>query len=578
MTMEGVSEPVSAAPALSIGQCSIAGRKEPNEDSYGVLIPDPPLLATKGIAMAIADGMSGSIAGKEASESCVKGYLTDYYATPESWTVKTSVHRVLSALNRWLYGQGLSERSAARGLVTTFSGLILKSTTAHVFHVGDSRIYQLRGGTLEPLTQDHRVRAPGDKTYLGRAIGIGLNVEIDYRTVLVEPGDVFLFTTDGVHEYLSDRDLFGLADTLGQDLDSAAHAIVHAALDAGSPDNLTCQIVRVDRLMPEDEDTYYQKLQELPFPPPLSEGMSIDGYRIVRELHASKRSQVYLAVDEPSGTRVVLKTPSVNYEDDPAYLELFTREEWVGKRINSPHVLKVREHTRPRRFLYYPTEYVEGPTLRQWIHDHPAPPLDQVRDIIGQIAAGLRAFHRKEMIHQDLKPENIVIDLDGTVKIIDFGATRIAGLEEVASPVGDTGPLGTIGYSAPEAVLGHRSTERSDIFALGVIAYEMLSGTLPYGEGFSSPRQIKKLDYVPLTRHLPDIPPWVDGAIERSVHKDPARRYQALSEFTTDLSRPNPAYVTPNARPLIDRDPAAFWRGVSLILMITILLGLWFRT
>lgn len=171
-----------------------------------------------------------------------------------------------------------------------------------------------------------------------------------------------------------------------------------------------------------------------------------------------------------------------------------------------------------------------------------------------------------------MKPENIVIDQDGTAKIIDFGATRIAGLEEITSPVGETGPMGTVGYSAPETVLGQRATERSDIFALGVLAYEMLSGALPYGDGFSSGKQVEKLIYISLSRRLPEVAPWIDGAIERAVHKNPASRYEALSEFTTDLSRPNPAFVSPKSRPLIDRNPVAFWRGVSFILMLVILI------
>src|SRR4030065_761624 len=99
-------------------------------------------------------------------------------------------------------------------------------------------------------------------------------------------------------------------------------------------------------------------------------------------------------------------------------------EEGAGRRINSPHVLRVLEPTRRRQFLYYVTEYVEGQTLRQWMNDYPLAALPDVRNIVEQLARGLRAFQRMEMIHQDLKPENILIDKHGTVKIIDFGSTR----------------------------------------------------------------------------------------------------------------------------------------------------------
>ncbi|MHA1598268.1 MAG: protein kinase domain-containing protein [Alphaproteobacteria bacterium] len=552
--------------ALTIGQHSIAGRKTGNEDSYGVLMPGEPALGTKGVAMVIADGMSGAEAGKEASESCVKAFMIDYYSTSESLTVKTAGGQILAALNRWLYGQGQSVYGTEKGLVSTLSALVLKSATAHIFHVGDARISRFRDGALEPLTEDHRVIVSADKSFLSRAVGIDLKLDVDYRAVPVEVGDTFVFTTDGVHEFLRDADMAELLLDLNDNADATAAAIVSAAYENGSADNLTCQIVRVDALGAEEENEVYRKLRELPFPPPLDEGMVLDGYRVVRELHASKRTQVYLAVDTDTLERVVIKTPSVNYEDDPTYLQLFSREEWIGKRINSPHVMKIREQARPRKFLYYITEYVEGPTLRQWMDDNPNPHIDRVRDIIGQIAVGIRAFHRKEMIHQDLKPENIIIDGDGTVKIIDFGSVKIAGLEDVASPLDNPGLLGTIDYTAPEYLLDEPPSNRADIYSLGIIAYEMLSGHHPYGKGFSARRQIGNCVYTVASKYNPDVPDWIDGALRKAVQCDRARRYETLSEFICDLTRPNPLFVTSTAAPLLQRDPVAFWKGLAFLL------------
>lgn len=561
--------------ALTIGQHSIAGRKAGNEDSYGLLLPDEPLLSTKGVAMVIADGMSGSDAGKEASESCVKAFMTDYYSTSESLTVKTAGGQILAALNRWLYGQGQSVYGSEKGFVSTLSALVLKSATAHIFHAGDSRISRLRDGVLEPLTTDHRVIVSADKTFLSRAVGIDLKLDVDYRAVPVEAGDVFVFTTDGIHEFVRDAEMAALLSDFGENPDGAAAAMVDAAFDNGSPDNLTCQIVRVDALGTEEENDVYRKLQELPFPPPLEEGMVLDGYRVVRELHASKRTQVYLAVDTDKIEKVVIKTPSVNFEDDPTYLQLFSREEWVGRRVNSPHVMRIREQSRRRKFLYYVAEYVEGPTLRQWIDDNPAPEIDRVRDILGQIAVGLRAFHRMEMIHQDLKPENIIIDGDGTVKIIDFGSVKIAGLEEVATPLDQPGLLGTIDYTAPEYLLDQPPSNRADIYSLGVIAYEMLTGRHPYGKGFSASRQIDTCSYTAASRYNPDVPGWIDGALRKAVQCDRSRRYDTLSEFICDLTRPNPLFMTSTAAPLLERNPVAFWRGLSLLLG---LICLWLLT
>jgi serine/threonine protein phosphatase PrpC len=558
------------APTLVVaaGQCSETGAKAVNEDSCGIRIPEEPLLYTKGIGAVIADGASGSEAGREASETCVQGFLADYYATPESWSVKTSVERVLGALNRWLYGQGQREHGTGRGLVTTLSLVIVKSTTAYLFHVGDTRIYRLRGGTLEPLTRDHQVQVAGDRRYLSRAMGVDLRLEIDYRTLTVEPGDLFLLTTDGVHAHVSDTTMAGILADYHADLEAAARAIVAAAVANGSPDNVTCQVLRVERLPTEDDEGFFRRLTELPFPPPLEAGQVLDGYRILRELHASKRTQIYLALDVDSQERVILKTPSVTYEDDPVYIDRFLHEEWAARRIHSPHVLAVVAPRRPRTFLYYVTEHLEGETLRQWMTDHPQPSLAEVRGIVEQIGAGLRAFHHLEMLHQDLKPENLFIDGHGTVKIIDFGSTKIAGVEEIATPLAATGPLGTVNYTAPEYLRGGAGSNRSDIYSLGVIAYELLTGKLPYGDQ-TSLKSSRERPYRPATDHRPDVPAWVDGALRKAVQREPHKRYEALSELVYDLSHPNAEWVTTDTAPLLQHNPVVFWRGLALILLVT---------
>ena len=551
-------------PVLTIGQHSEAGRKDRNDDSYGVVVPDGALLEIKGVAMAIADGMSSSEAAKAASETCVRSFLEDYYATHQSWTVKTSVGRVLEAVNRWLYGQSQANYMSDRGMVSTFSGVVLKSAVAHLFHAGDSRIYLLRDGAIEQLTRDHRVRVSREQEYLSRAVGIDTRLEIDYKTTPLEPGDILIFTTDGVHDFLRDSQMADMARRSPDDLDGAARQIVEAALANGSPDNLTCQIVRVDDPGHLDEEAHLEKLSALPFPPELAPGQSFEGYKILRELHLSKRTQVYLARDEASGENVVLKTPSINYEDDPAYIEMFTREEWVGQLVASPHVLEVKRPARVRRSLYYVMEHFEGQTLRQWMHDNPKPHLETVRVIVEQIAKGLRAFQRKEIIHRDLKPENILIDPNGTVKIIDFGSARVAGLEEIATRADKPDLVGTLDYTAPEYHLGETPTHRSDIYSLGVIAYELLTGKLPYGRGFASRRDAGKLEYISAAAFNDALPPWIDAALAKAVHKNPTERTEALSALVMDLQRPNPAYST-RSRALLERNPVAFWRSVAFV-------------
>ena len=561
--------------AVAVGQHSIAGRKSRNDDSYGVVVPEAALLETKGIAMAIADGMSSSEAAKAASETCVKSFLSDYYATHASWTVKTSVGRVLTAVNRWLHGQSVTNYLTDRGMVSTFSGMVVKSGAAYVFHAGDSRIYLLRERSLEQLTHDHRVRTSREQEYLSRAVGIAPDLEIDYKMFAVEHGDVFIFTTDGVHDFIRDGVLSEIVRAEMADLNFAARRVVETAFANGSPDNLTCQIVRINDPGRPDEEATLKRLTALPFPPALAPGMVFEGYSILRDLHLSKRTQVHLARDHASGQLVVIKTPSVNFEDDSRYLEMFAREEWIGSLVASPHVVKVIRSDRKRQSLYYVTEFFEGRTLRQWMVDHPKADLETVRVIVEQIAKGLRAFHRKEIIHQDIKPENILIDASNTIKIVDFGSSRVGGLSEVV-PDEAVGPVGTLDYAAPEYHLGEAPTNRSDIYSLGVIVYELLTGQLPYGRGFSNRRDLNKLSYIPATTVNENVPGWIDAALARAVHKSPAQRTEALSALVEDLRRPNADYQTPRSQPLLERNPVAFWRSCAIALGI-LSLGLLYR-
>ena len=442
---------------ISVGQHSDKGRKETNQDFHGVLVPNEPLLSLKGIAIVLADGISSSNVSRIAAESAVKGFLTDYYCTSESWSVRTSAQRVLEATNSWLHSQTRRSQYSYerdRGYVCTLSAIVIKSTTAHLFHVGDSRIYRVSGNSLEQLTNDHRVIISSEQSYLGRALGVNPQIEIDYTMFGVEQGDTFVLVTDGIYEHVGDRQIARAIKDSADDLDKAAKAVVEMAYEAGSKDNLTVQIIRVDELPESAASEVFGQPSELPLPPLLEARAVFDGYKIVRELHGSSRSHIYLAVDIETDAVVTIKIPSIDLRDDPDYLKRFMMEEWVARRIDSPHVLKPSLPSRKRNFLYVVTEYIDGQTLTQWMIDNPKPALETVRGIVEQIAKGLRAFHRKEMLHQDIRPDNIMIDATGTVKIIDFGSTKITGVVEAAPSGNRNDILGTAQYTAPEYFLG----------------------------------------------------------------------------------------------------------------------------
>ena len=562
---------------FNFGQYSDRGRKEVNQDFHGISTPDETQLGTKGLALAIADGISTSNLSHIASATAVNSFFSDYYCTSDAWSVKKSGQQVLAATNSWLHSltrQSQFRFDKDRGYVCTFSALVIKSATAHIFHVGDSRVYRLRHKQLEQLTEDHRQQLSRHESVLSRALGIDQFVEMDYRAASVEAGDMFILCTDGVYEHLSLDEWLAIIDQHGQSLDTAAQMLAQRAFDNGSDDNLTVQLLRIDQLADQTAPQVYQQLTELPFAPALDARSIIDGYQITRELKITSRSHVYLASDMQTGEKVVLKFPSIDQRDDPIYLERFLLEEWIARRLNSAHILKPCSITRPRNYVYVAMEYIEGQSLAQWLVDNPSPSLETVRELVEQIAKGLQAFHRMEMLHQDLRPENILIDPTGTVKIIDFGSTRVAGLAEIDSPLQRSHLVGTALYSAPEYFLGEAGLPQSDQFSLAVITYHLLSGRYPYGTQVAQAKTRaaqKRLNYQSVLDDEREIPAWIDHVLRKALHPNPYKRYAELSEFVYDLRQPNQVFIAQHKPPLIERNPVGFWQGVSLILLLIVI-------
>ncbi|TCS41048.1 bifunctional protein-serine/threonine kinase/phosphatase [Reinekea marinisedimentorum] len=568
--------------SISTGAYSDKGRKKINQDFNALRQPKEPLRTEKGFAVALADGISTSSVSDQASKAAVNGFLEDYFSTPETWSVKKSAQCVLSAINSWLYSQ--NQRTPYRynpdtGYVCTFSALVVKSSTAYIFHTGDNRIYRLNNNRLEALTREHRVAAPEGKHYLKHALGIDARLSFDYQSLKLEAGDTFLLVTDGIFESVTDEAMAGICREYAEDLNVAAQQIAEQAYLNGSEDNLTVQIVRIDDLPLKSAGETLQAYARLPFVPALQPGSCVDGLRMIRPLHVSGRSHVYLAKDEARDQPLVFKIPASEIHESDAALERFLLEEWIAKKINNTHVLRPYLSHRKRHYFYSLSEYVEGQTLAEWMQDNPKPSLAQVRNIIEQIAKGLQAFHRLEMIHQDLRPENILIDNEGTVKIIDFGSTWVAGLEELSLPVSREEVLGTVQYAAPEYFLGEYGTAQSDMFSLAVMTYQMLAGRLPYGNAVAKSKTRaaqRKLKYKSVLHEHSDIPVWVDLTLRKALQPDPFKRYDEITEFIADLRKPNPKFIHETRPPLLERNPVLFWQLVSgtLLMAVVYLAGL----
>ncbi|QSX32365.1 bifunctional protein-serine/threonine kinase/phosphatase [Shewanella avicenniae] len=576
--------PMASGLTLWAGQCSSAGVKPQNDDAVGISVPQNDLLHSKGVAAVICDGVSAAEAGQQAARAAVSSFLSDYYSTPQSWSVQTASQRVLAAINQWLLGLGRDFRDASRGYVCTFSAAIIKSCSLHLMHVGDGRVYLWRQGELRQLTRDHACSkgSAGEGTFLTRALGLEPKLEIDYSSLALQEGDAVLLMTDGIHGYLSHNAMVEhLVNHPVQDDEDCEHlcrSLVELALAAGSDDNLSCQYLKVASLPSMDKNDLYLRLSSKPFPPPMSLGQSLDGYRVRKVLHESERSQVYL-VQNPQGQLAVMKTPSVNYIDDAAYIERFMQESWIGSRIRHQNVVALVDHDQPKSALYYLTEYLNGQPLDNWLAGKKCDP-DTTLHLVSQMEAGLRALHRREMVHRDLKPGNVMVCQDKRVKLLDFGSCYVRGLAEISTPIERDHILGTADYSAPELLLGHTGNLQSDLFSLAVITFEMLTGKLPFYGKLAECRTAKDfaaLKYQPISDLAPEVPSWMDAAVRRALSINPADRYADTHEFFTALSTPARVAVSGQFVPLLQREPLKFFKvvcGIQSLVIIALLLAL----
>lgn len=560
---------------VRFGGYSTKGKKALNQDAFAASHPSGTERQYKGAAAAIADGVSSCEDSHIASQTAVTGFIEDYLSTPPSWSVGHSASRVLTGLNRWLYHENQSRMGHRESMLTTFSAVVVKSSTVFCFHVGDSRIYHLCDGELEQLTSDHVLTTKNDE-YLSRALGADSHLEVDFFKCVLNQHDRLLLTTDGVHGHLPLARIKQLLGNRSQSVEDIAQHIVDEAYENGSDDNLTALIVEVAQLPLETLDESHKRLTQLPIPPVLKSGNNIDGYEVLSVIFSGTRSHMYLVKDIESSQLFILKAPSENFSEDLVYLDGFIREEWVGLTLDHAHVMKTYRPTRPKRFMYYLGEYIEGVSLRQWMHDNPSPSIDQVRQWTRQIVSGLRAFQRKDMIHQDLKPENIMINNDGQIKILDFGTVLIAGSEEINSPLDKSVPQGSVNYTAPEFLVGDSASFKSDLYSLAVIVYEMLTGALPYKEADAKQAVLANycdLDYIPSTHHRKQTPIWIEACLKKALQPNPVHRYNAFSEFMQDLTVPNRHLEAGILKqPLLEKHPIRFWQGIAALLFIINLL------
>jgi serine/threonine protein phosphatase PrpC len=564
---------------LSVGQFSDAGVKAINQDALAYQTHLGNEQSLKGHMCVMADGISSSQVSQEASQSAVSECINTYYLAPETWATEKAIDYTLKTINGALLKRThLSpfKYDKNKGYVCTLAGIVFKGQYAHLFHLGDTRIHRIGENGFETLTNDHRVWVTQHQSHLSRALGVTEELQPEHQTLRLKKGDIYLISTDGIHEFLTPDEILSTVLKHRASLKMAAHCLGEMALKARSDDNVSVMLISVDDLITQtnDDQGLHNQLGDLPFAPDLKEGDTFEGYRLLTQLHASARSHVFLALDESHQQKVILKLPSTDLRDNPSNIDQFMLEEWIAQRLDSPYLLKPYSKGRPRESIYSVMEYIEGQTLKQWLLDHPHPSVEEVREIIEQVGKGLQAMHRRDLLHQDIKPDNIMISPDGQVKIIDFGSTRVAGLTEADLGAHSSALLGTALYSAPEYFLGDGGTERSDQYALAVLTYHMLSGRFPYGVNVAKARTLslqRRLTYQSVLDQEREIPLWLDETLKRALSINPQKRYIDISEFLYDLRHPNKAYLKKTRPPLLERQPIRVWQSICAVQFLFIL-------
>lgn len=583
---------------IDIGFCSNAGTKKTNEDFCGAMLPEPGREGMGAIA-AVADGVSRGGMGKEAAQTTVVSLLRDYYGTPETWDTTVALDRIISSQNAWLCGVN-RRRQPAMGM-TTLTALVLRGQSYALAHVGDSRAYLLRDGQLQCMTQDHVVNHPDFRHQLVRAVGVEDRVVVDYVQGDLLVGDVFILLTDGVHGVLNDRRLREALDQ-GDSAQAASQALVDAALKAASRDNVTALVVHVRGLLEATLQDENRAAAELPIPPRLKVGDAIDGMTVT-DLVADSGINVLYQVCVPGakdGKRYVLKTLHPARAQDPEERAMLAHEAWLAKRMQSSrladHIVTLHERLpsgKPRGAFYLLYDWHAGETLQQTLERQQRLAVPQVLECARQTLKALGRLHRQGVIHRDIKPANLHQGEDGVLRLLDLGVAlsgrEPAALRELHAGTPSfinpeqwgynnkaglrAGPLGS-------AAAGESADAQSDLFALGVTLYQLLTGRLPYGEVL--PYQVGRYyrDPTAPSRHNPEIPIWLDHVLQKAVARDKRQRFETAEEFLLALERGASRPLTaPAGTPLIARDPTAVWKlalGVSVLLNMLLVFWLLF--
>ncbi len=555
----------------SVGFASKTGPRKQNEDFAGAVFGPELPAPRRDIVAAIADGIGGARGGRVAAETAVRGFLDGFCDLPETMEVQRAAAKIVTALNAWIYSQGRISADVA-GMGCTFTALVLRGRVAHILHVGDTRAYRLTGNRLSCLTTDHvRQEGTSRSNLLYRALGVEEEVRLDYATQPVALHDRFLLCSDGVHGFLTDQAIAELMRDRSAPGDTA-HALVDAALHSGSTDNCTAMVLDVVGVPTAESTDIGAAINLLPVVPVPLGGETIDGFVLKALLSDGRYSRLFGAEDEIEGGEVALKFPKPQIASVATFRAAFIREAWVGARVRNPNVGSFIELPPGRQTcLYTVMPLYQGELLETRLSRRPAIGLEEGRNIAIKLARGVAALHRAGIIHRDIKPDNVILEAGGSLKLIDLGVVRVPGLEDFPP---ENVP-GTLAYMAPEMLAGEPGNDATDIYAVGVTMFRAFTGEYPYGnlDAVSPPRRTTPKE---LSLLRPDLPAWLEAVLARAIAGDPVKRFSDITEFALEMEAGPTRSANQIHRPrtLYERAPLQFWQGVAALLAIALLVSL----
>jgi serine/threonine-protein kinase len=368
---------------------------------------------------------------------------------------------------------------------------------------------------------------------------------VDYFSVKVNQGDYLIQCTDGLYSHLTEREMLDIVSSVPPV--EACRRMIGLAEERKTDDNLSVQVAqieRVERVLYHMGVPYYREVPQSAKSYEIEIGQVLDErFQITEVINRSGMATIFKALDLNTGQTVAIKIPLMQFESDPGFFDRFEREELIGKTLNHPGILRVASVENKSR-PYMVMEYLEGETLRRRLSGGRIDSGEAVGIAI-KICDALDHMHSCKVIHRDLKPENVMLCTDGSIRIMDFGIAKVEGLRRLTFS-GFSPSMGTPDYMAPEQVKGKRGDERTDIYSLGAILYEMTTGSAPF-EG-TSPYQIMNArligDPVAPSKRNPDISPQLEEIILHAMEREPRERYPRAAAMKAELEAPEQVKLT----------------------------------